>query len=180
MVRVLLILGVLISTGCSGRIELDDRPPFRIDPAQPFRLELGRGSGWHGLDTVRIDQDGKVILHRQKRVEEEITWVTTTLQLTPDALVEVLNAVQNYALMHLHRTYHAEVQDGTQWVLWIKQGEREKSVYFNSNFPRSITRFADHLDGILAATGLNSVDWQPVPPAEHRKHEQKLWDSIKR
>jgi hypothetical protein len=180
MVRVLLIALLLMPTGCSGSVEPDDRPPFQIDPAQPFRLELGRGSGWHGLDTIRIDQQGKAILYRQKLVEQQATWENATFQLRPDAVAEVLKSVEANGLMHLHRAYHADVSDGTQWVLWIKQGEREKSVYFNNLFPRSITRFAEQLDGILAAKGMMRADWQPVPPAEHRKHERELWDSIKR
>ena len=41
--------------GCSGSVERDDRPAFTVDPGQPFRLEFGRGSGWHGLNTVKLD-----------------------------------------------------------------------------------------------------------------------------
>jgi hypothetical protein len=180
MIRVPLIALLFMTTGCSGRIETDDRPPFEIDPAQPFRLELGRGSGWHGLDTVRIDQNGTVVLHRHRLVDQEATWETAGFLLSQDRLAEVLSAVETNGLAHLHRAYHADVQDGTQWVLWIKQGEREKSVYFNNSFPRSITGFAEQLDEILVETGLNSLVWQLVPPTEHRKHERELWDSIKR
>ena len=47
--------------GCSGRVETDDRPTFTIDRTQPFQLEFGRGSGRAGLDTVKIDQTGRVL-----------------------------------------------------------------------------------------------------------------------
>jgi hypothetical protein len=32
-------------------------PPLgssRLDANMPYRIQLGRGSGWHGLDTVKV------------------------------------------------------------------------------------------------------------------------------
>ena len=174
----LLIIAVTAATvGCSGRVEKDERPAFTIDSSQAFRLEFGRGSGWHGLDTVRVDQDGGVVLHRRQQAD---VWETTTLQLPPNALADVLKAVESNGLMGLHREYHADIHDGTQWVLWIKQGEQEKSVYFNNSFPRQITRFAEQLDSILSTAGQDEAAWQPVAVSESRQHERELWDSIKR
>ena len=179
-----LIWFVGVAPYISGRVEKDDRPSFRIDPVQPFRLEIGRGSGWHGLDTIVIDQSGRAVLHRMKEERKENaivqSWETATLQLPPDAVAEVLKAIETNDLMDLHRAYHANVHDGAQWVFWIKQGNREKSVYFNNSFPRPITRFAEQLDGVLARAGLDKVAWQPVPAGESRNHERELWDSIKR
>jgi hypothetical protein len=196
MRRSLVIVIVLaVATGCSGRVEKDDRPAFTIDRTQPFWLEFGRGSGWHGLDTVKIDQTGRVVLHRMKSTRQEnlnvlswevatlqvLSWEVATLQLPPEVVAEVLKAVESNRLMGLHRAYRDDkIADGTQWVLWIKQGEREKSVYFDNSFPRAITAFAEQVDAILARAGLNKVAWQPVPERESRQHEKELWDSIRR
>lgn len=180
MGRKVLVAVALAAAGCSGRVEQDDRPVFRIDPAQPFRLELGRGSGWDGLDTTRIDQDGKVVLYRSRRPEAEPQWETAALRLRPESLTEVLKAVESNGLMSLHRAYHSDVRDGTQWVFWVRQGGQEKSVYFNNRFPRSATRFAQQLDGVLDRAGLGTAAWQPVPAGESRQHERELWDSIRR
>lgn len=178
---VLGIAAILAVFGCSTVVERDDRPPFRIDPTRPFRLEFGRGSGWHGLDTIRIDQDGKVVLYRLNRREQEPGWETAELQLRPDTLAEVLKAVETNNLMNLYRTYRdPDIHDGTQWVLWIKQEGHEKSVYFDNIFPRKIRGFAERLDGILSAAGLHQVTWHPVPAEESRRHERELWDSIRR
>ncbi len=96
-------------------------------------------------------------------------------------LAEVLKAVESNQLTRLQKAYHDDnVKDGTQWVVWIRQGEREKSAYFDNLFPPAIKKFADELDAILAQAGLENVTWQPVPEAESRKHERELWDSIKR
>lgn len=161
-----------------------DSPAFTIDHTQPFWLEFGRGSGWHGLNTVKVDQTGRVVLHRMKSDRQQdvtvLSWEVATLQLSPEELAEVLKAVESNGLMGLRKEYQKDIHDGTQWVLWIKQGEREKSVYFNNNFPGSITAFAEQLDAILARAGLDKVTWQPVPERASRQHERELWDSIKR
>jgi hypothetical protein len=174
----------LAVAGCSGRFEKDDRPAFTIDRTQPFCLEFGRGSGWHGLDTVKIDQTGEVVLHRMKSERQKnvnaLSWERTTLQLSPESLADVLKAVESNNLIGLHKAYHEATADGTQWVLRVRQGELEKSVYFNNNFPRSITAFAEQLDAILSRGGLSTATWQPVPERESRQHERDLWDSIKR
>src|SRR5262249_32140743 len=38
----------------------------RLDASAPYRIELGRGSGLHGLDTVTVLQDGTVTLYRMR------------------------------------------------------------------------------------------------------------------
>ena len=162
----------------------NDRPVFTIDHTQPFWLEFGRGSGWHGLDTVKIDQTGCVVLHRMKSTRQEnvnvLSWEVARLQLSPEALDEVVKAVESNKVMGLQKAYHENIADGTQCVLWIRQGEHEKSVYFNNSFPNSITAFAEKLDAILLRSGLDKVAWQPVPEREAREHERELWNSIKR
>lgn len=163
--------------GCSN-----NGPTFTIDRTQPFWLEFGRGSGWHGLNTVKLDQTGKVVLHRMKSEQKErvvaLSWEAATMQLSPERVAEVLKAVESNNLLSLHKAYHDEsIADGTQWVLWIRQGDNEKSVYFNNNFPREITAFAEQIDAILAQAGLEKVEWQAA--GRSREHERELWDSIK-
>src|SRR5262245_45181811 len=66
MRRSLMIVIAFAVLGSAGGVESDDRPAFTNDRIQPFWLEFGRGSWWHGLDTVKFDQTGRVILHRLK------------------------------------------------------------------------------------------------------------------
>jgi hypothetical protein len=83
--------------------------------------------------------------------------------------------------MRLHKEYHARnVWDGDQWVLWIRQGENEKAVFFDNCFPGAITRFAQLLDDILAKSGVGRARWEQVPDAEERLHEKELWLSLER
>lgn len=154
-----------------SNVKKDDRPPFRIDPNSPYRIELGRGSGMFGLETVRITQDGNVVLHRQGNAA---TWFKGTMHLSEDTLKQVLKAVEDNKLIGLHKAYHANVWDGTQWVLWIKQGDNEKAVYCDNYFPPEIVKFSEFLDKVLAASG--NVIWLPASS----DHARELWESIKR
>jgi hypothetical protein len=128
MWRTLVVVGSVAVVGCTAQpsddepadpffnqplshVEKDDRPTFQIDPSKPFQIEFGRGSGWHGLDTVKVNQDGLVVLHRLKKSAD---WERATLQLPDDALAKVLEQVDADHLLELHRAYHANVADGTQ------------------------------------------------------------------
>ena len=157
-------------------------PGSRLDSARPWRVELGRGSGMVGLNTVAVGSDGTATAYRL-RVEDRGRpfWETTTLRLPPEAVDEVRVAVDQHRLLGLGRVYRAAgVHDGTQWVLRVVQGDFEKAVYFDNRFPRAIEGFADDLDRVLAANGLAEAQWTRVPDAEARNHEQELWRSTER
>jgi hypothetical protein len=170
----------------------DERPAFRIDTAQPWSIEFGRGSGMYGLETVKIDSTGRVVLHRPglrrgPSGDCTLVWETATVRLPPEVVAEVLAAVEENHLLNLHRVYSASaadggvvVVDGNQWVLWIRQGGREKTVYCDNHFPDPIVRFAERLDAILSASTRGKLRWRPVPDRESNDHELDLWDSIKR
>ena len=166
-----------------SKVVADDRPPVRIDPDAAWRIEFGRGSGWHGLDTVAIDRDGRLVLHRLRSERREggttHSWETAAARLPADAVAGVLGAAEANGLPGLSRAYHADVADGTQWVLRVRQGEREKAVYFDNHFPDPIVRFADRLDEILAGSVGPDLKWQAVPAAWSRDHERELWESIR-
>lgn len=171
------LLLTVVSGGAYLLTAQNDSPAFTIDRTKPYSLEFGRGSGWHGLNTIKLDSTGQVTLHR---IKQSLSWETTSYHLSQESLTEVLNAVETNNLLGLRKAYHENIRDGTQWVLWIKQGEQEKSVYFDNNFPQRIKTFAKELDAILTRTGSNNAVWQPVPAQESRQHERALWDSIKR
>jgi hypothetical protein len=162
----------------------DDRPAFHLDPDRSWRIEFGRGSGWHGLDTIRLEQTGQAAFYRlkQERQGEEMvpSWETATARLSPEAITKVLEAVEVNRLPGLDKEYHAAVVDGTQWVLWVRQDEREKTVYFNNHFPDSILRFAEQFDAIVSESVGPKLKWRAVPVAWSRGHERELWASLRR
>jgi hypothetical protein len=152
----------------------------QLDPGMPYLIELGRGSGLDGLDTIAIRQDGTATLQRMRR-EDSGQFERATIQLAPSALADVLRALDESGVLGLYREYHEPgVCDGTQWVLWVRQGQDETSVYCDNHFPKPMVRFAAALDRILDESGLERAEWRRVPDADATKHDQDLWDSIRR
>ena len=143
-------------------------------------LEFGRGSGRYGLDTVKVFQDETVILHRRTNPFDRDIWETTTLQLTPESLAEVLAAVEKHRMRDLNKVDDGGLLDGTQWVPWLQQGAREKSVYFNNSFPEEISSFAEDLDNVLKDAGSEKARWRPISDADTRRTQRGLWKNIKR
>ena len=150
--------------------------PFKMDASHPFHIELGRGSGWLGLDTVAISQDGKTTLFRHTR---PTGWETTTLVLEPASIRRVVRAIEVNKISAMGSSYSANAFDGTQWIIWITQGTNSKSVYFDNHFPHAIRRVARTIDAELKRAGLPHAKWVPVVPPQSRQHERKLWETLK-
>lgn len=151
-------------------------PVFAVDPTKDFHFELGRGSGWMGLDTIAFGRDGVVTLYKQF---PDARWQTATLTIEAAAIGRIFEAVRAGGIMEMAAAYQADVNDGTQWVLWIKQAEHTKAIYFNNQFPQAVRRLAKVIDTELGAAGLASVRWKQVPAKKFRLHEKPLWNSIK-
>ena len=174
MRHTLLILAMLLS-GCTA-VEPDSRPAFVLDASKPFVIEFGRGSGWHGLDVVKISKTGSVELHR---TENRPNAETATLQLSAADVKKVVDQLNSCQLTSLGRSYSDPgVQDGTQWILWIQQSASEKSVYFNNAFPAPINAFAGGLDAVLQNAGLSNVSWTPIPKQQGIDQQKALWARI--
>jgi hypothetical protein len=174
-----LVIGLcLTAAGLWQWLDTDANTPHP-NPNTPWRVAFGRGSGWHGLNTVKVTSDGTVILHRYSPDRSDTHWKTATLNLSPTAVAEVLASVEENRLLGLQKEYRDEhISDGTQWVFLFQQGEYQKSVFFDNEFPRAIRRFAKDVDRILAANGSEQVVWQPA--GSSRQHERELWDSIQK
>lgn len=82
--------------------------------------------------------------------------------------------------MRLAAAYHADIYDGTQWILWITQADQSKALYLNNHFPKAVRHLASKVDSELESAGLSLISWTPVPMESWRKHEKKIWDSIKK
>jgi len=184
--RYLALAFAIIVLGCSkgpgsGRsivVAPSTRPAFTLDASKPFVIELGRGSGLYGLDTVKLTEDGTVELHRIKSFRPNLE--TTSLKLLPGQLKELIDLVNSNHITGMGASYSDPgIMDGTQWVLWIKQTPFEKAIYFNNAFPGEITDFASRLDAVLAAAGLSGASWTAVPEKEGTAQQMAIWDKIK-
>jgi hypothetical protein len=154
-------------------------PAPRIDRSRPWHVEFGRGSGMAGLETVAIDHTGRLVAYRMKRTgHREDRWETATAPLSDEEIGRVLDAVESDGLLRLRREYaDRPIYDGTQCVFWVRQDGWERAVYCDNDFPPELVRFGRRLDDLLVGLDL---PWADVPPAESRRHERGLWESIRR
>ena len=171
----------MILTACGdeaplSRTEPATSAPFSVDPERAFHFELGRGSGSEGLDTVAFGHEGVVTMFRQRPVGK---WQTSTITLSPEAIAHIFAEVKVQGVMNMPAAYHADVHDGTQWVLWIRQNEKSKTIYFNNYFPKEVRLLAECLDKELASAGLADAAWKQVSPERFREHEKALWSSLR-
>jgi hypothetical protein len=134
-------------------------PRETLPPDETWEFQFGRGSGWHGLDLLRITSDGRSEFEFQTDVGawQRKTFVVPNEQI--DALRQKINAL---GILDLDKTYHGNVQDGTQWCLLIKTEGKARSFYFDILAP-----FAEPVAGVR------------VPTRHHRQHEKEIWASIR-
>lgn len=165
-----------------SKSETDTRPPIQFDVSKPYRLEFGRGSGLEGLDTIALDENGHIILHRLKVEEKNDVihhyWERSNLYLSAQMTEEIAKLILDLRILDMKRAYHADVHDGTQWIFWLVQDGQEKSIYFNNHFPKAIQKFAVELDNKLKIVGIENAQWTRVPDKQTRQHEKAIWDSI--
>ncbi len=152
---------------------------FHLDASKSFVVVLGKGSAMRGLETINIDENGSVQIHRLKDSRTN-TWEHATMSLSPDLKHSLTNAIADNKLVALNEKYQdRNIKDGSQWILSIRQGITRKTVYFDNQFPSQIVRFAEELDRIIETAGINKAHWEQVDTIQSRNHETELWNAIK-
>lgn len=200
MKLILVIYTLLTISGCSGsepapvrgderarnfplhKTEPDPDPNMAFDPTRPYRIEFGRGSGYDGLDTIAIDENGQVVLYRMREEWDggliRPRWETASSSLDPQARQRIAELIRDLKLLEMGNAYHADVADGSQWVFWLVQGDEEKTIYFDNHFPEPIQDFAVALDRELNLSE-GMFDWNRVPDELADAHAKELWGSLK-
>jgi hypothetical protein len=152
-------------------------PAPSFDPTVPYSLELGRGGGRSGLETIHVDPSGAVTVHRNPSQRGDVGWERGTLALSQAQRLELTESLHRQQLLTLGGHYSAGIADGTQWVLRIVRGEEEHVIYCDNRCPEGVGRFATELDRLLASAGLGDVSWAAVRGGAH---DDRLWDAVRR
>lgn len=156
----------------------DMRPAMTFDVEKPYCLQFGRGSGLDGMDTIALDESGRVLLCRKKHAREgdgfNTYWETKSFQTGANEIRQIASLIQDLDIIGMDREYYADIQDGTQWVFWLIQGDQEKTVYFSNHFPEVIQDFAMALDELL-----EDGTWARIPDEQGWSHADALWNAIK-
>src|SRR5262245_50480556 len=161
-----------------------DHRPWQLSADQPFKIVLGRGSGWHGLDTVAITESGAVTVHRRTVISDGENpirgWEEAELSLPRDLLMKVVDSIEANHLLKLADVYSGSVADGSQWILLVTQGRNRKAVMFSNHFPLEIQRFAQHIDAVLRDCRIGTVTWQRLGRFFSDRARAKVpWDAVK-
>lgn len=183
VVRIGLLMIVAILVSCDdgmpaflinkNKVDPDPRPAFVLDPSKPFVIEFGRGSGWNGLDIVKLDNNGAVQL---TRYEGRPIAESASLKLTAADVTALVDLVNKQKLTSMGRAYYnTAIDDGTQLVLWIEQSHSQKAIYFSNSFPDQIIAFSSGLDAWLDKAGLSTVTWHKFPKTQADIQQKALW-----
>lgn len=134
----------------------DDDPPGRavanadVITCEDFVFAMGEGSGWSGYDTIRLTADGECrytfagpVTARADPVHGKVyeqKWLRAEFQVDLATVGTLRQLLVNIGYFRMKRAYHADVHDGTQWVVRVDAGGRVKGVYCNNFFPAEIKR----------------------------------------
>jgi hypothetical protein len=175
---IILAIGISVANfqGQIAGAEVSPTEAPTIELSKPLEIAFGRGSGWHGLDTIRILTNGVVTLYKQTLIKNQRSWQTASLQLSTSDQKKISEALLTNRILNLKDQIATNVADGTQWILLVRQNSASKAVYFDNKFPTSISNFAQTVDLVLEK---QPIQWKPAP-REPREHEKELWAAIRR
>ncbi|MSU78602.1 MAG: hypothetical protein EXS16_10980 [Gemmataceae bacterium] len=152
----------------------------QLDPMQPdevFELQFGRGSGWLGLDVLRIVSKSEASY--EYRVDGG-DWHRKKFKLNDAEMASLRNAITQMNVWAMERAYsRPERADGTQWVLLVRENGKSRSVYFDNNFPEAIRNFAEFVDQKIIVPYADTLNPTVVPERHHLKHQKAIWESIR-
>jgi hypothetical protein len=177
------LLLLLLALAIAGYVEGKDRTVlepdvFPFDPSKPFRLQLARGSGYQGQNTVAVSANGYTSMHRLLGACQR---EHTTTKLTHNQLLAIADAISRHNLPGLNTDYiDGHIKDGTQWSLSILQAGRAKHVYFSNRFTCSIWYFAIDLDDILTWSDPKTLVWAQCDQWDHCSARPSLCDLEKK
>jgi len=122
-----------------------------------FAFILAQGSGWHGYNTLRVSASGhcdfryflssmQVSTGANKEqdlpegtVYREKFWRKADFQLTKELQKQLRDALQEANVFAMKDEYiQKEIADGTQWIVRLRAGRKEKRVYCSNTFPERL------------------------------------------
>ena len=139
----------------------------KLDPGRPFELWLGRSN-----EIIYVPEIGEIEIDRGTQ--------RGTAGFDERQWEDLRDLVRHIEIDQLRDHYVAEAPDeGTQWILRIRQGAYDRTIFCDNRFPQELLRFADGLDKLLLDADLADNAFEDAPP-EAEQREAALWASIHR
>jgi hypothetical protein len=135
----------------------DETPAAFVDDAQvlaagDFHFLMGEGSGRDGYDVVNLWADGRCeyTFGQWQPVNDPVHgWVTgkvwrrAEFRMPADTVTALRRLLVDVDYFTLKRGYHANVCDGTQWIVKARAAGRAKRVYCNNHFPVKVIALSE-------------------------------------
>jgi hypothetical protein len=162
----------LVIVVCVYNRDLIRPAPWPVVYDSAFEFQLGQGSGWQGLDLIKITADGKAVYQFQSSGG---VWSRKTFQLTSAEMQSLADRLNDLKIVALDDHYAVNIHDGTQWCLLVKSQGHLKRIYCDNRFPRRVKKLAAFVhETIIDRTGAKALA-VPVPPAQFRDFEAEVW-----
>jgi hypothetical protein len=148
-----------------------------VELDETFLLELGMGSGGHGLNVTTIREDGTARhVYRKASTDEagsvEHVWRRVDFRVEREELGETVRLLNEERFLLRPRSYvDPQVQDGAQWIVHVRTRGRDKFVYLSNAFPDPLVRLARHVTGLVGRRPELAATSRPMETA----HDTHLW-----
>ena len=171
-----LISVALVMVGCVLNRDLIRPVPWPVVYDSTFEFQLGQGSGWQGLNLIKITADGNAVYQYESFSN---VWSRKTFQLTPVEVQSLADQVNELKIVALDDHYRASVHDGTQWCILVKSQGHRKRIYCDNRFLRRIEKLAAFVhEKIIDRAGEKAVAVS-ISPDRFREFEAEIWDKTK-
>src|SRR5262249_37015423 len=106
-----------------------------------FEFQLGKGSGLHGLNIIKIAADGNA--EYEFRSDSD-NWKRKKFLVDRQRIEALIDSINTLKIRSLEDEYiDRNTLDGSQWVLLVKGGGHAKSIYCSNMFPEQIQQLAN-------------------------------------
>jgi hypothetical protein len=145
-----------------------------IENAKDFLFILGQGSGWHGYDVLKVDDNGTC--EATFGGERTGKWRRAKFSLTSNELTQLQKKLVELDVFALKRAYHnTSICDGTQWFLKIQGGGKRKAVYCNNYFPSVMTNLSNFVEQQIKAPHVKELDTSTEIELTRESMEKEGW-----
>lgn len=129
-----------------ARIRTDKAPltagRFNVLASKRLRFAFGRGSGRDGFDTLVVDESGKAEYLFRGKGDRRHSWRLTHYTIKPADLLLLRMVLSAIGYASMHRSYHADMHDGSQSFVKVEADGKKKGVYCDNYFPKRIRMLA--------------------------------------
>jgi|GEM_PF-5359270 len=150
--------------------------PETLGPGQAFEFQFGQGSGFEGLNVVKILPSGEA----RYDYGDVTAWQKKTFRVSQEAMQELADKINALGILNMGKVVSdPDVRDGEQWIVLIKTEGTARSIYFDNRFPVQVRELAAFVHERVVEPYTKNLRPEPVSDFDHDRLQQELWDSVR-